>query len=152
MAKTQNKVDKQRDHDQTPKILSQMKLKTRYTFNPTSNIYTCWQIVYLMACVYTTVVYPYYSVFEFPNYETAIFWRIMVSELACFIDIVLNFFKQNLDEQGQSKNENLETISSKYLNSNFLFDLFLIFPTGYVMAYIDHRLKFFWIIKIFRVK
>ena len=105
-----------------------------------------------MACIHTTVVYPYYTVFEFPGINSSVFWWIMISEFVCLINIILNFFKQELDEQGQSKNESLEIIALKYFKSRFLFDLFLIGPIGYLSSIIDRRLKFLWIFKAFRVQ
>lgn len=107
---------------------------------------------YLLACIFTTLVYPYYTVFEFPHYYSSTFWLILVAELICLIDILFNFFKQQLDEQGQPKNEALETIALNYFRTNFFLDLLLVFPVGYVMSLFDRRTKFLWIIKAFRVK
>jgi hypothetical protein len=67
-----------------------------------------------------------------------------------FIDIVLSFFKQELDEEGWSKFETLSHIAKKYLHNGFLSDAVTFLPFGF-LEFLDKRLKFLWIIKTFRV-
>lgn len=76
----------------------------------------------------------------------------MLCELIFFIDIVLNFFKQKLDEAGLPMSEPLEVVASNYLTSDFKMDFFAFLPWGYVASVVDHRLVFFWVLKAVRIK
>jgi hypothetical protein len=68
-----------------------------------------------------------------------------------FIDIVLCFFKQEMDEEGNSKQETLTTIATLYFKNGFLKDFITFLPLGYVFSIFDSRLSFFWLIKILRI-
>lgn len=75
-----------------------------------------------------------------------------VSEAFFFVDICLSFFKQELNEEGKSKQESLEVVSSKYLTSRKLkLDIVAFLPIGWFFTRYDARLKFFWIIKALRL-
>jgi hypothetical protein len=56
---------------------------------------------------YSAISYPFYMVNGFPRFSDYGMWVIIVSESIFFIDIVLSFFKQELDEEGISKSEPL---------------------------------------------
>lgn len=56
-----------------------------------------------------------------------------------------------MDEEGNSKHENLSTIATLYFKNGFLKDIINFLPLGYIFSIIDNRLKFFWLIKIIRV-
>lgn len=75
----------------------------------------------------------------------------MIAELVCFLDIVLKFFCQSVDEEGFPKKEKLQTVAQNYLRGDFAQDLIVFLPIGLVSTYIDNRLKIFWIIKAFRI-
>ena len=99
MAKNHEKQDHNKENSQQiSKIISSKRFKTRYTFVPKGNLYYMWQLIYLIACIFTTVVYPYYTVFDFPSFRYSTFWWITVMELVCLVQIVMSFFKQELDE------------------------------------------------------
>lgn len=57
--------------------------------------------------LYSAIAYPYFMVNEFPSVDQPGTIILMISESIFFIDIVLNFFKQDLDEEGKSKFESL---------------------------------------------
>mmetsp|Transcript_10103 Transcript_10103/g.15427 ORF Transcript_10103/g.15427 Transcript_10103/m.15427 type:complete len:104 (+) Transcript_10103:560-871(+) len=65
--------------------------------------------------------------------------------------MVVSFFKQRTEEGGEIKQEPLEETASLYLNNSFGFDLVAFLPIGWLLAFIDSRLQFLWILKIIRV-
>jgi hypothetical protein len=67
----------------------------------------------------------------FPKLSDYGMWVIIYSESIFFIDIVLSFFKQELDEEGISKSEPLSSISYKYLTNGFIIDFITFLPVGY---------------------
>mmetsp|Transcript_33523 Transcript_33523/g.51522 ORF Transcript_33523/g.51522 Transcript_33523/m.51522 type:complete len:94 (+) Transcript_33523:125-406(+) len=92
-------------------------------------------------------MYPFYTMSSFPSG----FNLVWVMEGLFAIDICLNFFKQELDESGNSKFESLETVSSKYLTGQFPLDFVAFLPIGLIVSMIDERLRFLWVIKAIRV-
>lgn len=64
--------------------------------------------------LYSAIAYPYYMVNEFPGFKDPGILIIFLSEFLFLIDIFLSFFKQQLNEDGQSKTEPLEQIAYKY--------------------------------------
>ena len=79
-------------------------------------------------------------------------WIIIVSETLFFIDIVLSFFKQELDEEGISKSEPLSKISYKYLTNGFIIDFITFLPIGYFFEFVENKLQFLWAIKAMRIR
>ena len=75
----------------------------------------------------------------------------MFSEALILTDMILNFFKQGVDEQGYSLHAPLSEVASGYLNSTFCVDLIAFIPWGYLLAGIDHKLKIFWVVKAIRI-
>ena len=80
---------------------------------------------------YSAISYPFYMVNGFPKLSDYGMWVIIYSESIFFIDIVLSFFKQELDEEGISKSEPLSSISYKYLTNGFIIDFITFLPVGY---------------------
>ena len=76
----------------------------------------------------------------------------MALESVFFVEIILNFFLQDLDEEGKSKNEAHEVIISKYMRGNFVTDVLAFLPLGYMFEFIDHKFKILWLIKALRIK
>jgi hypothetical protein len=75
-----------------------------------------------------------------------------LTEFFFFADICLCFFKQELNEEGKSKNETLEVIALRYLRSRKLkLDTISFLPIGWIASLYDERLRFFWIIKAMRL-
>ena len=64
------------------------------------------------------------------------------------IEILLNFFKQDLDDQGVTKAEPLIKIATRYLQSDFIGDVLVLIPWGYIFS----RFQFLWGIKAIRIK
>ena len=52
-------------------------------------------------------MYPVHIVNGFPGIKSQIFWYLVIGEAVCLIDIVINFFLQEIDEEGNSRNEPL---------------------------------------------
>ena len=76
----------------------------------------------------------------------------MALESVFFVEIILNFFLQDLDEEGKSKNEAHEVIISKYMRGNFVTDVLAFLPLGYMFEFVDHKFKILWLIKALRIK
>lgn len=67
--------------------------------------------------------------------------------------MILCLFKQKLEDDGKSRNDNLKTTALNYLFSlNFAFDFIAFIPFGYFFSYHDFRLQFFWILKLIRIR
>ena len=79
-------------------------------------------------------------------------WIIIFSESIFFVDIVLSFFKQELDEEGVSKSEPLNIISYKYFTNGFIIDFITFLPIGSFFSLINNKLEFFWAIKAMRIR
>ena len=77
---------------------------------------------------------------------------IAFSELCFLTDIVLGFFKQEINEEGKSQFEPLEIVATNYLkSSSFKIDLIAFIPWGILFGLIDQRLIFMWVIKAIRI-
>ena len=96
-------------------------------------------------------MYPYFTVNGLPEVGSLKFVLIIVTEGICFFDIVINFFLQEVDEEGNPKKESRIVIKERYLRSNFALDVVIFLPIGFFMSLIDQKLKFFWVIKAVRI-
>lgn len=106
----------------------------------------------LIVCLITTLLYPLYNVNGFPKFPSWHFYRLFLLEGVFGVEIILNFFLQDLDEDGKSKGESLETVSSNYLRGKFLIDLIALLPLGAMFTHIDERFKVLWLVKAIRIK
>lgn len=52
-------------------------------------------------------MYPCHIVNGFPGVKSHLLWYLAIAEAVCMIDIVINFFLQQLDEEGNSRCEPL---------------------------------------------
>mmetsp|Transcript_18773 Transcript_18773/g.28885 ORF Transcript_18773/g.28885 Transcript_18773/m.28885 type:complete len:173 (-) Transcript_18773:2807-3325(-) len=111
-----------------------------------------WNILFLFICLFSSLQYPYVITTDYPSMTDRSFWTLAVIEGFYFIEIILKFFMQDLDEEGNSKAEPLEVVATRYLNSGFLIDLIAFIPWGYIMGTVDPRLKFFWVVKALRIR
>ena len=78
-------------------------------------------------------------------------WQQILVESFFFMNIIVNFFKQELNEDGSSKSEPWMKVAQGYLHSrDFKLDLMAFIPWGY-MGYINPNFSFMWFIKILRI-
>ena len=119
--------------------------------------YKIWNVLRLISCLVSTLIYPYYTVNGFPyftdNEERKMGFRFLVSLEAFFgLDICLKFFIQQNDDRGSPMNLSLSEVAQQYLTGMFLFDIICFLPLGFLFSLIDPKLKFMWLIKTFRLK
>lgn len=105
----------------------------------------------LIACVLTTILYPYFTINGFPI-KGSRFWLLITLEGIFLAEIILKFFVQRTDENGMSEELPLSKVSYNYLNHDFVVDLVVFLPFGLIFTYIDQTLKFVWMIKLLRIK
>ena len=140
------------DHDHRPRFIKERDRRSKYTIAQDTRGYMLWNVVIILNCLYTCLVYPSYTLNSFPSIKDSAFWTLALSELCFFIDICLSFFKQDLNEEGKSKHESLEEIAVRYLRSRKIkLDIISFLPLGWIFSRYDERLKFFWIIKATRL-
>jgi hypothetical protein len=53
--------------------------------------------------IYAAVIYPYYTILDFPDFNNIELWVLIFCEFLFAVDIIFSFFKQELDEEGFSK-------------------------------------------------
>ena len=116
--------------------------------------YKFWNVLKLINCLISTLIYPNYTVNGFPYIKdgTSKFWFLVCLETFFGLDIALNFFIQEIDDRGLSQNLPLFDVAQNYFTGAFLFDLVCFLPLGFLFSLIDPRLKFMWLIKTFRLK
>jgi len=89
-----------------------------------------WQNIILLVCGYSTILYPYYTANEFPTLGSRPSILLLFCETVYFIDIVINFFLQDLDVDKASKRDELSSIASRYFYGEFSYDLVAFLPFG----------------------
>ena len=75
-------------------------------------------------------MYPYFTVNGLPIVNSPGFYLIILTELICLLDIIINFFLQEVDESGNTKKDPRSEVMERYLYSGFVFD-FVIFVLIY---------------------
>lgn len=110
-----------------------------------------WQIVIMIICTYSTIMYPYYTANEFPAFWTEQFYLLWGCELIYLIDIVIHFFLQDLDVDRVSRRDDLATVSSRYLNGQFKYDFIAFIPFG-LFGLLSPQLEILWVIKAIRIR
>ena len=73
-------------------------------------------------------------------------------ETIFFVEIVINFIKQDLDDEGLTKYELPETIAVRYIQSGFLVDVITLIPWGYIFESYGPKAGVLWVIKAIRIK
>ena len=64
----------------------------------------------------------------------------------------MNFFLQEIDEEGNSKMDPLGEIAVRNLHSSsFKFDMVALIPWGYFMTKVNDKNKYFWVVKAIRI-
>lgn len=98
-------------------------------------------------------MYPYFTVNKLPDFDlfNLNLWLLFGFEFICFVNIVINFFLQEIDEDGGSKQNALAEVATNYFKGQFRMDLFIFVPWGLLFCYFDERLKIFWVTKGFRI-
>ena len=66
----------------------------------------------LLNCVISTISYPYFMIAGIGKTE---FWLMVLYETIFFVEIVINFIKQDLDDEGFTKYELPEIIAVRYI-------------------------------------
>ena len=123
----------------------------KYTIRQDTSTYQIWHFMSVLACLWSSLAYPYYTMISF---RIEITWSViflMLTELFFLIDMVLCFFKQEIDESGNSKMDPLSVTTKNYLHKRFLIDLLALLPIGLVAQIIDDRLGFLWVLKAIRI-
>ena len=111
-----------------------------------------WNVFIGLNCLYTTLIYPFYTMNGFPHKSSANFSIILASEFFFFVDIVVSFFTQGVDDEGKSKSETLDVVATNYYYSTyFKMDLISFIPWGLFGTMFDRRLKFLWVVKALRI-
>ena len=132
-------------------MISQLDEHTKFTLRQDNMFFGLWNILIIFNEVYSAIAYPYFTVNDFPNFSHVSLWVIFISEFIFLINIVLSFFKQDLDEEGETKHDSLSQIANRYFKNQFTKDFIAFVPFGYLLSLYDKRLKFFWVIKTIRI-
>ena len=104
-------------------------------------------IVNSTSCIY----YPIHIVMGKVVCGTDLYIMIAIETLMLG-EIIINFFKQDLDERGQSKFQSLEVVALRYFRAEFILDFIAFLPLGYLFTLWDERLMIFWFIKALRLR
>lgn len=133
-------------------IVNPRELKTKWTVRQDTHAFRFWHMFIAANCLYTSLAYPYYTINEFPAVLSLEWSALLLSESCFFTDIVIKFFKQEVDEGGRSMFLPLEELATKYLHSQeFKTDVLAFLPLGLLFGLLDGRLSFFWFIKAIRI-
>lgn len=73
-------------------------------------------------------------------------------ETIFFIEMAINFVKQDLDDEGNTKHELPEKIAVRYLQSSFIVDVIALIPWGYISDSYGPNFGVLWVIKAIRIK
>ena len=111
-----------------------------------------WNILIMFNGFYSALSYPYYMTTEFPSINSDGWIIIFFSESLFLLDIVLCFFKQDLDEEGISKQDPLIEIAEKYFKGPFFLDFITFLPMGYFLTLYDYKLGIIWALKAMRIR
>ena len=105
----------------------------------------------MIICTYSTLMYPYYTANEFPQFGTRAFFFLWGCELIYLIDMVIHFFLQDLDVDRSSRRDDLATVSSNYFYGNFKYDLVAFTPFG-LLGFLTPQFEILWVIKAIRIR
>ena len=103
----------------------------------------------MITCIYSTLIYPYYTANEFPNG-----WRLyllLTCEFIYLIDMVIHFFLQDLDVDKISRRDPLTTVATNYYYGQFKWDLIAFIPFG-LFGFLNQKMEILWVIKAIRIK
>lgn len=82
--------------------------------------------------------------------ENMFLWGV---EFVFLVDIIIQFFLQKKDEEGKILKQSLQQISENYLRGNFMMDVIIFLPLGWVATIlINEKLRVIWYLKVIRMK
>ena len=86
-------------------VVDPKQKRAKYTIDPSETWYRMWHIIIILNSLYSSIVYPHYTMNGFPLYHQYDFALLGISEGFFIIDIIFNFIKQGIDEEGNTKQE-----------------------------------------------
>lgn len=106
-----------------------------------------------MAAILEFLVYPFALAFGFPESENhPVNISLLITNLIFFLDIALSFLLAVRKEGDQEEYvTNFEKISVLYLKSNFVEDLLIALPLGYIGKCLHQSLEILYAIKVSRL-
>ena len=123
--------------------------RPKFTISPYSYFYRIHSAFKIVASLYLLIFYPFMAHRQqISNNEMIL---MIISESIFLIDIIVNFFLQPMNEEGQELNVQLLRIAQNYFFGRFLVDFFLILPHGIFMYYIKN-MSALWLIKTIRLR
>lgn len=75
--------------------MGKKQVKQKFTISRTGTFYQIWNNINIMACIYLTISYPYYTVNMFPSISeitTSYLLLIYFAEFICICDLIIHFF------------------------------------------------------------
>ena len=78
-------------------------MESRFTIRQDTNLFMIWNILIMINGFYSAISYPFYMTTDFPSIDSSGWIFIFFSESLFLLDIIFCFFKQDLDEEGNSK-------------------------------------------------
>ena len=105
----------------------------KYTVRQDSIYFKIWTVMFLVNVLVSTLAYPYFMIAGIKENDSS-FNLMILFESMFAIEILLNFFKQDLDDQGVTKTEPLMKIATRYLQSDFIGDVLVLIPWGYIFS------------------
>lgn len=101
-------------------------------------------------CVYSIIAWPFYTVNYIPI-ESNIYKLLWICESIYFIDIILSFFLQELNEDKSSQHKPLIQVATNYFYGNFIWDFIALIPLGELSRY-NKSLGVLNVIKVLRIR
>lgn len=84
--------------------------RVAWTLYQDSQFYKIFRYVRLLCCVISVFLYPIYIIMGFPEMLSPNFLVLWTVETFFLIDIIMNFFLQKVNEQGNHLNQTLGQI------------------------------------------
>ena len=89
-------------------VVDPKQKRAKYTIDQKECWYRIWHMILILNSLYSSIVYPHYTMNGFPVYGEGAFALLGFSEGFFIIDIIFNFIKQGIDEEGNSKHERIK--------------------------------------------
>lgn len=75
--------------------MNEKKVRAKFTISRVDTFYQIWNMINIIACLFLTCMYPYYTVNMLPalsDVRSISLWMIICAELISFFDMVIHFF------------------------------------------------------------